>query len=98
MYDSLYAHQANWKAATVPSRVFAPYLGADVDRATYGGCYTRQALHPRTARANQIAAQLDVSRIPTFVVNERVMPGALSFAELRQAIDEELKKGTPTKG
>ena len=91
MHDSLYAHQAEWKKAPVPSSVFQREVAAlALDRARFDACYVTQEVHPRTRRANQIANDVGVRVTPSFIVNGRPVEGALPIADFRRVIDAAL--------
>lgn len=91
MHDSLYAHQGEWRKAREPASVFQRNAAAlGLDSARFEGCYTSQAVHPRTRRASGIAGAVGVRVTPSFVVNGRPIEGALPVADLRRVIEAAL--------
>lgn len=91
MHDSLYAQQAEWKKALMPSGVFQRDVAAlGLDRARFDACYATQEVHARTRRANGIADRIGVRVTPSFVVDGRPVEGALPIADFRRVLDAAL--------
>ena len=68
---------------------FARYAaGAGVDESRFAACYARAKTHPRTSRANEVAARLGVCVTPSFIVNGRPVEGALPLRRFPPASDQ----------
>jgi len=62
--------------------------GAGVDESRFAACYARAKTHPRTSRANEVAARLGVCVTPSFIVNGRPVEGALPLRRFPPASDQ----------
>ncbi|HEY3354146.1 MAG TPA: thioredoxin domain-containing protein [Polyangia bacterium] len=87
-HDALYAHQANLMRTDLES--YAEQLGLDLDA-------FRAALDGHTFAADVAAdvaqgTALGVPGTPTFFINGRMAVGAVDYAALAAAIDEELAR------
>ncbi len=96
MHDRLFQGQGDWngEATSDPAKVMRSYakdLGLDVDR--WQQCVDQRS-HERDIQANK--AEGDRHRVmetPTFVIGNRVVPGAIGFDQLRAYVDS--ARGAP---
>ncbi len=90
MHDRLFLGQGDWngEATSDPAKVMRGYakdLGLDVDR--WQQCVDQRA-HARDIQANKAEGDRHhVMETPTFVIGNRVVPGAIGFDELRAYVD-----------
>jgi predicted DsbA family dithiol-disulfide isomerase len=86
--DQLFAFK---KAPTSEQlKTAAKQLGLDVHRFTQ--CYDDGKYVTRVEQDIEAARQSGVNATPSFIINGRLSPGALSLDDFKQRIDEELKK------
>jgi protein-disulfide isomerase len=108
MHDRIFAGQDAW--ATRPgesdasanrrgSRLFAEYARAiGLDEAAWSTCVEEQR-HLERIRANrQLGIQRQVRSTPTFIVGNRMVPGALSYDALKRMVDEAVARRDTTAG
>ncbi len=84
MHDRLYEGQRDWKSSRNPASIFTGYaaeLGLDADR--FGSCYGENSVGRRTTLNNRVAAALGVRATPTFIVNGRLVQGAVPADQFR---------------
>lgn len=92
MHDRLYERQKEWKRSLAPYNLFQQYARAiGLEGSAFAKCYTGDMLHPRTARANEVADRFGVRATPSFVVNGRAVEGALPLPQFRMLLDDALK-------
>ena len=88
MADHVYEAQKFWKGRGDPAPLLmgiAGVVGADTNKVSQ--CYRDGRTDARTARANRVTSYLGVRVTPSFMVNSRPVPGALSLADFRKVID-----------
>ena len=96
MHDRLFQGQTEWNGETTsdPEKVMRGYaqtLGLDVPR--WQQC-VEQGAHQRDIAANKAEGeQLHVNETPTFVIGNRVLPGAITFDELHAYVDSARGRG-----
>jgi protein-disulfide isomerase len=96
MHDRLFQGQGDWntEATSDPAKVMKGYakdLGLDVDR--WQQCVD-QRTHERDILANKAEGERHhVNETPTFVVGDRIVPGAIGFDQLRAFVDS--ARGAP---
>jgi protein-disulfide isomerase len=96
MHDRLFQGQGDWntQATSDPAKVMKGYakdLGLDVDR--WQQCVDRRT-HERDILANKAEGERHhVNETPTFVVGDRIVPGAIGFDQLRAFVDS--ARGAP---
>ena len=87
MHDLLYAKQREWKASGGEQELFAGYaaeLGLEGER--FASCYEEDRGGARTETNNQVSQALGIRATPTFVVNGRLVEGALPVEQFRQIL------------
>lgn len=108
MHDRIFAGQDAW--ATRPgesdasanrrgSRLFAEYAkGIGLDEAAWSTC-VEEGRHLERIRANrQLGIQRQVRSTPTFIVGNRMVPGALSYDALKRLVDSAMARRDTTAG
>jgi len=94
MHDWLYANEARWLntddvAATFVSTA-APEIG--LDGARLSNCLNQERYYSRVISFVDDATQRNIYSTPTFLVNGRLLEGALPIEQFRAAIEEALQK------
>lgn len=89
MHDQIYANQERWATNRVnnPRSIFrdlARTVGVDVRQ--WEQCYDSQKYQQRIDANHAEAVRRGVSSTPTFVVNGRVIRGAISYDQLNAAV------------
>lgn len=87
MKERLYAGQREWKAARDVAALFRGYareLG--LDEARFAACYREDRGGGRTRTHNRAADALGVRATPTFLINGRLVEGALPLEHFRQIL------------
>lgn len=87
-HDRLFLGQPEWSDERKPEGIFADYareLGLDVSR--WEQCYDSRE-HERTILANKAEGERrQINQTPTFVIGNRVVPGAISYDRFRAIVD-----------
>jgi protein-disulfide isomerase len=108
MHDRIFAGQDAW--ATRPgesdrsanrraSRLFADYAKAiGLDEGAWSTCVEQQRHLDRIRANRQLGIQRQVRSTPTFIVGNKMVPGALSYDALKRLVDENLALRDTTKG
>ena len=108
MHDRIFAGQDAW--ATRPgesdgaanrraSRLFADYAKAlGLDEKAWSTCVEEQRHLDRIRANRQLGIQRQVRSTPTFIVGNKMVPGALSYDALKRLVDENLATRDTTKG
>lgn len=87
MHDLLYAQQNEWKASRDPARVYADYAGdLELNAGTFASCYREDRRGDRTEVNNRAADAMGVRATPSFLINGRLVEGALPAEEFRQLL------------
>jgi len=90
MHDHLFQGQVDWntEATSDPAKVMKGYakaLGLDVDR--WQQCVDQQT-HRREIQANRAEGERQrIMETPTFLIGNRLVPGSVTFDELRAYVD-----------
>jgi protein-disulfide isomerase len=95
MHDKLYAEQRVWyglERAEGPFRDYAREIGADP--AAYDECMGEGRYRARIQASFENAISTGVSSTPSFVIGDRIYPGALPFDDFNSIIDSLLEVGT----
>ncbi len=93
MQEMLYARQGDWFLKRRPQRQFGRYVEElGLDKEGFEACYRARDLNPRTERHNELALEAGVRATPTFLVNGRMVIGALPLSEFRKLLEA---GGTP---
>ena len=108
MHDRIFAGQDAW--ATRPGesdaaanrrggRLFAEYARAiGLDEAAWSKCVEEQRHLDRIRANRQLGIQRQVRSTPTFIVGNRMVPGALSYDALKRMVDEAAARRDTTAG
>jgi protein-disulfide isomerase len=90
-HDRLFRGQPDWSNERNPKGLYAGYareLGLDVSR--WEQCYDDRT-HVPTIMANKAEGERrQISQTPTFVIGNRVVPGAISYDQFRALVDTAL--------
>jgi protein-disulfide isomerase len=87
MHDLLYENQNEWKGSRSPERLAGSYAGKlGLDRGRFDSCYRDDRGAARTALHNRAAEGLRVRATPSFLVNGRLVEGALPAEQFRQLL------------
>lgn len=88
MHDALFRGQPEWAGKSRPERFFERYardLGLDVG--TWEQCYESGTHTPRIMGNAREGERLGVRSTPTFVVGRRLVPGSISYDEIKALVD-----------
>lgn len=89
MKDRIYAGQNEWKSSRRAAPVFAQYARElELDDSRFDSCYRQDRGGERTRANNRAAAAVGVRATPTFVINGRIVEGALPLEAFRQVLAE----------
>jgi len=87
MHDILYERQADWFIKQRPQRQFGRYAEElELDKDRFERCYDDRELSARTDANTRAALDLGVRGTPTFLVNGRMVLGALPASEFRRVL------------
>ncbi len=97
MKERLYAGQQAWKSASrrQAPRVFAGYaddVGLDAD--SFAACFADNPVAGRITVHNRAADAMRIRATPSFLVNGRIVEGALPLPQFRMAIDRMIEGAT----
>lgn len=87
MHDRLYERQREWRGGGSPAgrmHGYAASVGADAGR--FAACYREDRGGGRTRLNNHVSEQLGIRATPTFIVNGRMVEGALPLEQFRQLL------------
>ncbi len=91
MKDRLYISRADWTGTNRPAEVFAAIArDLDLDAAAFATCYNENAPAGRIRYNNLAASAAGIRATPTFVVDGRLIEGALPLERFRDLLDERL--------
>jgi protein-disulfide isomerase len=104
MHDQLFQNQHKWNAGVTrnPKGLFESYakaIGLDTD--AWESCYDDQRHLPKIQASVAQGGRLRVGSTPTFIVGNRMMPGALGYDQLKAMVDSataQIKNGKPVIG
>ena len=95
MHDQIFATQDQWntEATSRPRKPLAAMAqGLGLDMAKYNDCMDKETHRPQI-QANQAEGERrQVNQTPTFLIGDKLYPGALSFDNFKQLIDAEIAK------
>jgi protein-disulfide isomerase len=103
MHDLLFGRQREWaEQGDAPQRFTRYAAEVGVDAAQFRDCYDNDRVAPLITNDLTQAASAGVNSTPTFIINrEKVLPGAIPFADLAREVDAALaaaQNGTPPAG
>jgi protein-disulfide isomerase len=87
MHDLIYERQREWRGTSAAEPLFRQYatqIGLDVDE--FAACYRENGPAERIAMSNRIANELGIQATPTFIVNGRIVQGALPLDQFRMLL------------
>jgi protein-disulfide isomerase len=92
-HDVLFNEQDRWngQATSRPKGKFKEYaqqLGLKVDQ--WEQCYDAQKYLPRIKANEQMAVKRGAGQTPTFVIGNKMVPGAVGFDKFKQLVDSAL--------
>jgi protein-disulfide isomerase len=90
MHDRLFAGQDQWngEATSRPNSVFSGYakeLG--LNQAQFDKCLDDRKYQSRIASNRAEAERRQVSQTPTFIIGNKMIPGALGYDDIKKAVD-----------
>jgi protein-disulfide isomerase len=93
MHDQLFNAQDQWngQATSRPKSKFQEYakaLGLNVDQ--WEACYDARKYQARIKANEQMATKRGASQTPTFVIGNKMVPGAISFDRFKALVDSAL--------
>jgi protein-disulfide isomerase len=92
LVDTLYHQQRTWAVEQPKEPLFAIAKQAGFTQQTFDACLSNQKLLDGIESVRQRAAnQFKVESTPTFFVNGKRVPGAVSIEEMAKVIDPQLK-------
>jgi protein-disulfide isomerase len=95
LHDAIYANQDRWNAEATsrPRSVLAGLAkGVGVDMSKYDDCMKADTHRAKVQAHLQEAERRQVSQTPTFIIGDRMIPGALPYDTFKKLVDEELAK------
>lgn len=94
MHDRLFEAQEEWSRAARPLELFDRYAAElGLDRAAFQRCTREDQVAPLLSGDLMQAAGSGANATPTFILNgQKVLSGAIPFAELQAAIEEMLSQ------
>lgn len=88
MHDLLFQRQREWKESRRPATLFPGYAAAlRLDQVRFATCYREDRGGARTERNNRLSLLLGIRATPSFLVNGRLVEGALPLEVFRQLLD-----------
>jgi len=93
MHDMLFDQQDRWNGAATsrPKGQFQGYakaIGLNVDQ--WETCYDARKYEPRIKANEQMAIKRGAGQTPTFIIGNRMVPGAISFDRFKALVDSAL--------
>ena len=87
MHDRLFAGQSEWARSKEPEQIFAGYAKQiGLDAARFTSCYAVRRGALRTANNTHAAELFGIRATPTFIVDGRMVEGALPIQQFRQLL------------
>jgi protein-disulfide isomerase len=84
MHDLLFANQKAWKASRAPAALFQDYATrVRLDAKRFASCYGEDRRGGRTALNNRAADAVGIRATPSFLVDGRLVEGALPAEQFR---------------
>ena len=93
MHDMLFNEQDRWNGAATsrPKSQFQQYaktIGLNVDQ--WETCFDARKYEPRIKANEQMAIKRGAGQTPTFVIGNKMVPGAISFDRFKALVDSAL--------
>jgi protein-disulfide isomerase len=98
MHDIIFQNQDRWngEATSRPKKVLgelAQSLGLDM--AKYNACVDSEKYRAQIQANEQEGERRGVNQTPTFMIGDKIYPGALSWDSFKKYVDEEAAKAKP---
>ncbi len=91
MQDAVFATQPQWGRMSDPAPLFARIASEiGIDRDRWSACLSSSKIAALIAADQARASRMGVRATPTFLVNDKLIEGAVPIEPLRRAIDEAL--------
>jgi protein-disulfide isomerase len=90
MHDAIYANQERWngQATGDPRKVLREIAKtAGVDDAKWVDCYDSGRMLPQISANRAAGERLQVRSTPSFQIGDQLMPGALTYDQMKAAVD-----------
>jgi protein-disulfide isomerase len=98
MHDALFATQTRWEVLSSPTPVFDSLAQANgLDMRRWRDCVSSGKMKPLIAGDQDRATRAGASATPSFMIGDKILTGAQSLEDLRQAIDSALVKSKKTR-
>jgi len=97
MHDALFTTQNRWETVTSPAAMFdslAQSNGLDMKR--WRSCVSSGEMKPLIEADHDRASKAGAEATPSFMIGNKILTGAQSLDELRNAIDSALVKAKKT--
>jgi protein-disulfide isomerase len=95
MHDAIFQNQDRWngEATSRPRPVLADLAkGLGLDMSKYGACMDNETHHAQIQANLMEAERRGVNQTPTFVIGDKIVPGAIPYDTFRKLVDDELAK------
>jgi protein-disulfide isomerase len=96
MHDQIFATQDQWNGMVTnrPKVIFSRLAGAiGLDEAQWEGCYDSQKYKLQIAANMREGDRRAVGSTPTFIIGDKMVPGALGYDQLKAYVDSALARG-----
>jgi protein-disulfide isomerase len=95
MHDLIYANQDRWNGETTnrPRPILAEYaktLGLDMTK--YGSCMDNETQRAKVQSHLLEAERRNITQTPSFIIGDKVYPGALPYDSFKKLVDDALAK------
>lgn len=91
IHDMIFQGQDKWNEAATrsPKKVFERYVEAlALDKAKWNECFDSKRLYPQIEANKREAERRGISQTPTFIIGDKVIPGAISYDDFKRYVDE----------
>jgi protein-disulfide isomerase len=97
MHDALFTTQTQWETLTSPATVFDSLAKASgVEMRSWRDCVSSGKMKPLIAADQDRASRAGANATPTFMIGDKILPGAQPIEDLRRVIDSALAKNKST--
>jgi protein-disulfide isomerase len=99
MHDAIFQNQDRWngEATSRPRPVLSDLAkGIGLDMSKYDACMDADTHRAKIQAHLQEAERRQVNQTPTFVIGDKLVPGALPYDAFKKLVDDELAK-TPVR-
>ena len=95
MHDAIFQNQDRWngEATSRPRSVLSDLAkGVGLDMSKYGSCMDSETHKAKIQATLMEAERRGVNQTPTFVIGDKMVPGAIPYDQFKQLVDAELAK------